>query len=180
MSRIVRSGGEGSATVTTGSRKARSTTTALPKFFPEIEPSYQVAISSSAMGSIRRAVDGNRYLEVGGWLYGNSGSIVFAGIGEAANPTSAWLDPDEWDAVRRLAPGLSPIGDAHSHPTGDLLPSDTDMKAWSRGAKLAGGFWYGLILGPSRDSWSQPSCAAWITVANGNLPFCEPLQLREI
>jgi proteasome lid subunit RPN8/RPN11 len=152
----------------------------LPELFEGIEPSYQVAISSSAMGSIRRAVDASRYLEASGWLYGHdSGSIVFAGIGEAANPTSAWLDPDEWDAVQRLAPNLRPVGDFHSHPTGDLLPSETDRRAWARGCKLAGGYWLGLILGPSRDSWSQPSCASYITVQNGRLPFCEPLVLVE-
>jgi proteasome lid subunit RPN8/RPN11 len=174
--------GPGSASVDSGRPRRARSTTPMPKFFPELPPSYQVAIAARAMHKIRRAVDANRYLEVSGWLYGHddSDSIVFASVGEAANPTSAWLDPDEWGAVRRMAPNLRPVGDAHSHPSGDLLPSETDMRAWSRGAKLAGGHWVGLILGPSRDMWSQPSCAAWITVANGNLPFCEPLRLREI
>jgi proteasome lid subunit RPN8/RPN11 len=138
-----------------------------------------VGIFGNQLDKIRRAVDDERYFEVAGWLFSRGDSIVLATPGEAANPTSAWLDPDEWDVIRRMAPDLCPCGDFHSHPSGDLLPSERDLKAWAQGAKLAGGFWFGLVLGPRRDMWSRASCAAWVTAANGGMPFTEPLALAE-
>jgi proteasome lid subunit RPN8/RPN11 len=149
----------GGAPALTGNGRSGSTTTAVPELFPEIEPSYEMEIATRVMNKIRRAVDDERYFEVAGWLFSRGDSIVLATPGEAVNPSSAWLDPNEWDVVRRMAPDLCPAGDFHSHPSGDLLPSERDLKAWSQGAKLAGGFWFGLILGPSKDMWSKPSCA---------------------
>jgi Prokaryotic homologs of the JAB domain len=185
--RIVRGGGEGSATVSTGgSRKARSTTTALPKFFPEIEPTYQVGLNSTAGRVIRSQINRERYTEVGGWLFcaPHNSSVLVAATGPgsdgALGRSTVHIGTEEIETVKEIAPHLTLCGDWHVHPSADTLPSDTDRRAWQRGAELTRSHWIGLIFAPAANVWSEPQCSAWITVANGTLPFCEPLRLREI
>jgi hypothetical protein len=79
--RIVRGAGEGSATVSAGgSRKARSSTTALPKFFPEIEPVETIELGHRVATTIYEDIAWTQEnvgpVETGGWLLGRSRNYV--------------------------------------------------------------------------------------------------------
>jgi proteasome lid subunit RPN8/RPN11 len=179
--RMIRSGG---VTV------ARSSETPLPRFFEGIEPSYQVTLGASAGRTIRRelgAGDVRRArVETGGFLFcdpRDMSLIVLAtgpGPGALLSRSRVEFSFEEVDAVKKLAPHLALCGDYHLHPTGDTLPSDTDLAAWLAGARLTRSHWIGVIFGPAPDIWSEPPFAAYITLRNGELPFCEPVRVKEL
>jgi proteasome lid subunit RPN8/RPN11 len=75
---------------------------------------------------------------------------------------------------------LTRIGDWHQHVSGDLIPSETDRGAWQRGCEITRSHWIGLVYAPAVDMWSQPTCAAYITVGPGESSFCERLALKEL
>jgi hypothetical protein len=143
-----------SATVSTGgSRKARSTTRALPKFFPEIEPTYQVGLNSTAGRVIRREINQHRYLETAGWLFCNphNSSVLVAATGPgsdgALGRSTVHIGTEEIETVKEIAPHLTLCGDFHSHSTGDLLPSETVIRSPFR-----------LRLGPNGTATVQDGC----------------------
>jgi hypothetical protein len=166
---------------------ARSVTAEqLPTFFPELEPSYQVSITSGAMRTIREEIRRNgRSTETGGWLFahaGDSNSVVLAtgpgGDGRSGYATME-IGYEDWDAVKRLAPHLAPVGDWHLHPTADTMPSRQDRRAWGRGCELTGSQWLGLVFAPPADMWSEAECASFITFGTKTTKGCEPLRLVE-
>lgn len=181
---VIGGAGEGSACVGT-SYPPSAASSELPKFFPEIEPTYQASLSSTAARRIRREVKAVRHMETGGWLFlapGSADQIIWAtGPGEDGlhGRSSFQLGEEPLEAVKEIAPHLQLGGCYHSHPGGDLTPSVTDRRAWGRAARMAGGYWVSLIAGPARDTWSEPEIHGWITVQNGNRPFTEPLRIVE-
>jgi proteasome lid subunit RPN8/RPN11 len=90
-----------------------------------------------------------------------------------------WLGLEELEALERLAPHLSPIGDWHLHPSGDTLPSEQDRKAWARGCDLAGGRWIGIIMAPPETMWKRATADAFITMGTQTTKFAERLRLLE-
>jgi proteasome lid subunit RPN8/RPN11 len=169
-----------------GARSAAPASRSLPKFFPTLEPSYQVALSASAGNRIRSELRRERYLETGGWLFADphDSNLVVAATGPGSDgglsPRSLQLGEEEMELVKRMAPRLSRIGDWHQHVSGDLFPSETDRRAWQRGCELTRSHWIGLVYAPAVDMWSQPTCAAYITVGSGETFFCERLALKEL
>jgi hypothetical protein len=175
------------------SRSAATTATdSLPRFYPELEPSYQVALSSSAGRVIREDVGwshrNTRGLETGGWLYSNPAQpdfIVVATVpgSDAAFSRSALrLGSEEALKAQALLPNLRQIGDWHLHPSGDddSQPSPTDRRAWMRGWELTRSFWVGLIVTPAPTAWAQPRFHAWVTTGyDRDHLYCEPLRIRE-
>jgi hypothetical protein len=157
----------------------------LPKFYAELEPSYRVSVSPGAMRVIRDEIRRNgRYTETGGWLFGDSNSIVLAtGPGDdggSVGHSRVLLGFDSWHLVRDLAPHLTPVGDWHVHPGADTTPSLTDRRAWQRGCELTGSHWLGLVFAPPADMWAQAECASFITFGAKAAMGCEPLRLVEL
>jgi proteasome lid subunit RPN8/RPN11 len=158
----------------------------LPRFYEGLEPTYEVALSSSAGHAIRREIGRECYLETAGWLFcdpRNASLVVCAtGPGEdgVLKRSSVEIGAADMDVVREIAPHLVLCGDWHSHPSGDTLPSETDRRAWQRGCELTRSHWIGLVYAPAKDMWSQPQCTAFITVGVPGTMFCEPLHLREL
>jgi Prokaryotic homologs of the JAB domain len=158
----------------------------LPRFYPELEPSYEASITSGAMRKIREELRASKWLEQAGWLLAHphdlSRVVLATGVGSDGNPkrSSVSIGFEELEMVERLQPGLALVGDYHQHPSSDRRPSRVDRRAWMRGAELTRSWWYSLIFAPPKDGWSQPECSAYITVRNNGSPFCEPLLLREL
>ena len=181
----------GPAPTLTGDSWTRSdvaeTADQLPEFFPEIEASYQVSLSPTAGRVIRREIERERYRESAGWLFcdpRNPSTIVAAtgpGADGVLSRSSVTIGEGDIAIVRELCPHLELCGDWHSHPrNSDTDPSTTDRRAWQRGAELTRSHWVSLVYLPAANVWSQPTFSAWITVRNGNLPFTEPLGLKEL
>jgi proteasome lid subunit RPN8/RPN11 len=180
----IRGGGQ-SPLLGSGRPRPRAATP-LPRFYGELEPTYEFTISASAARTIREEVRKERWLETGGWLFADPDSpshiVLATGPGESGvlKPRSVELGFEGVDRIRHLAPHLALCGDYHQHPSADLLPSSTDRRAWMRGAELTRSHWVSLVYAPAADMWSQPECLAFITVRNNGSPFCEPLRLKEV
>jgi proteasome lid subunit RPN8/RPN11 len=175
-------------TCTINSGASRSTAErALPQFFPELEPSYEVSLSLGAHEAIRReiraiAVEFNfQELETGGFLlvderrHDHVVVVTEPGANSLHSRTSVELDFNRVEEIQRAHPHLILRGCFHSHPSGDHIPSMTDRRAWARGCELTGDYWVGIIVTPERSVWEKPQLFGWITTS----AFCEPLRIKE-
>jgi proteasome lid subunit RPN8/RPN11 len=130
-----------------------------PRFYPELEPSYEVKLSASAGRVIREEIRrAGPYLETGGWLFCDPRDpdtvSVATGPGEGIQRRAhVELGSEDIALVKELAPHLALVGDWHVHPSADTLPSETDRRAWSRGCDLTGSHWLGVIFAPARNMW---------------------------
>jgi proteasome lid subunit RPN8/RPN11 len=178
---IIRGGG----TASINRSGVTATSDSLPRYYPELAPTYEVALSASAGQLIRKEIEKERYLESAGWLFcdpRDSNLIVCAtGPGEdgVLKRSSVQIGESELELVKELAPRLVLCGDWHSHLSADTMPSPADRRAWQRGCELTRSHWIGLVYAPAADMWSRPRCSAWITAGRGEM-FCEPLSLREM
>jgi Prokaryotic homologs of the JAB domain len=62
--------------------------------------------------------------------------------------------------------GLLPIGDFHSHPTGDGTPSGSDLQAWAGRVEDDRQPWLALVATPGEEpgaGWAEPHLTAWAT-----------------
>ena len=159
----------------------RSRSDELPASDPELEPSYEVHLSSGVVQAIRREIRSvPRGLETGGWLLSDPrwhDRIILAtdpGEGASFSRTSVSLDFERMEEVQRRFPHLRLQGDFHLHPSYDDIPSYTDRRAWMRGRQLVGGYYIGIIVTPARSHLGEPELSGWITTKS----FCERLRLR--
>jgi hypothetical protein len=180
-----------------GARTRAATSVTLPKFFPELEPSYQVALNSSAGRVIREDVSwshrNTRGLETGGWLLSDPrwpDRIVVATVpgGDAEfSRTSLHLGYAEAEKAAEVFPHLKLIGDWHLHPSDDGSdpddgqPSDNDRRAWMRGWEMTRSFWVGVIVTPAPTYLGEPKLNGWVTTGGDrDHLYCEPLRIREV
>lgn len=159
----------------------------LPRFFPELEPTYEVRLSPGTTSRIHEEIRTNgRGRETGGWLFcqPNDSSAIVAATGPGSDgrlgSETVLLGSEELDAVKRIAPHLELTGDWHIHPTGDTLPSDTDRRAWWRGCQLTRSHWVSLVFAPATSMWTNPRFDAYITCGSRETFFCERLRAREM
>jgi proteasome lid subunit RPN8/RPN11 len=169
------------------SRSAATTGRPLPKFYPELEPTYEASITSSATQAIREeirrivAVCRSRNIETGGWLLSDPDwpdRIVLAtdpGEENWHERTSVQLDLARAAEYEETFPHLRLRGDWHLHPSGDPIPSETDRRAWATGCKRIGGWYVGIIATPGESYLSPPTLNAWVTTPT----LCERLYLEE-
>jgi Prokaryotic homologs of the JAB domain len=143
--------------VGTGHVRGKRSAGPLPRFFPELEPTYEVALSSSAGRRIQEEISRERYTETGGWLFcapRDSNVLVVAtgpGSDGALGRSTMDLGNEEIETVKEIAPHLVLCGDWHIHPISDTVPSETDRRAWQRGAELTRSHWIGLVYAPAAD-----------------------------
>lgn len=189
---IRRGAGEGTASVSRGTT-SRKRSGELPRFFPELEPSYQVTISSGATKVIREDVGWSarnmRGLESGGWLLSyptRPDSIIFATVpgsdaefSRSSSQASINLGVEEVEKATRALPNAQVIGDWHLEPDGSGQPSETDRRAWASCWELTRSFWVGVIATPAPNMWAAPTLHGWITTGSEGHLYCEPLRIRE-
>jgi proteasome lid subunit RPN8/RPN11 len=158
----------------------------LPEFFPQLSPTYRATFGSSVRDSIEEEIRSiNRSFdtahETGGWLLADRrrpDHIVAAtdpGDGALFAARSVQLDLSRARDLEAAHPHLALRGCYHLHPNGDPVPSETDRRAWARGARsVTGDFWIGLIATPASSMYGRPELHGWITTK----AFCEPLRLE--
>jgi proteasome lid subunit RPN8/RPN11 len=183
---IIRVAGEGTASVSTtapgqgpGSRRRARAATPLPTLYEELEPTYSASLGYEAEKTIRRDIAWTEEnvgdAETGGWIFvakNRPDYIIRAtvpGHDSVASRSSINLGFEQCEAVQRMYPDLEIAGDWHFHPGpgSDDIPSDTDLRAFSRGARLSGGRWISLIASPSRTWRPEPQISGWITFGYG-------------
>ena len=99
-------------------------------------------------------------------------------------------------SLKRQRPREHLVGDYHSHPEGDGVPSPADLRAWMRsiemlvsddppsawllGDEITRDCWAGIIVTRSAGgSWMYPQLHAWITRWEHAGFICEPATLVE-
>ena len=170
---IVRGAGEGSATVSAGHQRSRSSATPLPAFFPELEPTYAAILGYEAEKTIRTDIgwtlENVGDMETGGWLLAaerNPDHVLMAtvpGSDSSAARSTIYLGTEQLEAAQRLHRDLAVVGCWHWHAHDGDVPSETDLRAFARGARAAGGRWIGLIACASRSWRPEPEISAWVT-----------------
>jgi proteasome lid subunit RPN8/RPN11 len=107
------------------------------------------------------------------------------------------LDFDAWEraerAIRADGFDLAMVGDWHSHPSGDSVPSTTDLRAWlgmlDYSVKRGSGspVHVGLIFSPRRSwdtygsyaDWVRPEVRGWATHrTHAGRPVCDSVPVR--
>jgi hypothetical protein len=185
---IIRGAGEGSASVSVGYRGSTASATPLPTLYPELEPTYAATLGYEAEKTIRTDIgwtlENVGDVETGGWLLAaeqNPNYILQATVpGSDATATRSSIDLgfEQAEAAQRLHRDFTVAGCWHYHGSGDDVPSDTDLRAFARGARAAGGRWFGLIATPSRSWRPEPEISAWITFGpRSDLLITERLRL---
>jgi proteasome lid subunit RPN8/RPN11 len=133
-------------------------------------------------------------VETGGWLYAlyapDDDRVTIAhasGPGHNGKHGGGWTrlsDPSEVeeafdDALAQAR--LVRVGDWHSHPVRDSIPSDADLAKWARHSDEAGVLPYsGVIVTPGEVGWMSPEFHGWITREDDRgLLVCEPGRIDE-
>jgi Prokaryotic homologs of the JAB domain len=151
----------------------RSETTPLPALYDDLEPTYRAELGYEAEKTIRADIAWTQEnvgadIETGGWLLAaprNPSYLLAAtvpGFDASFGRSTINLGFEQLEIVQRQH-GERPVGCWHLHPQGDDVPSDTDMRAWTRGAQLAGGRWLSVIAAPSRSWREDITLSGWIT-----------------
>jgi proteasome lid subunit RPN8/RPN11 len=151
------------------------------EFRPHVQRRFTVHLGHRGVEAIRSELDwgASDNVEVGGFLWSHTrareGVVVVAHVSPPAHDSQ-----HAYDAVRLGRPsrvkanmpawlrrtGLLPIGDFHSHPTGDGTPSDSDLQAWAgRVEENDRQPWLALIAtrGEPGAGWAEPRLTAWAT-----------------
>lgn len=163
----------------------------------EFAPGFTVDITINARKAIEAELarvrrDAGREVEAGGWLFANhrprdwSDSIAvvaatWAGEGARSAKNSMRLG-DVYDARAGLPEHLVRVGDYHTHPASEPLPSDQDVRSWAATAdRLGRSHYLGVIVTPSGEGsgWTIPSFDAWIVKREGapSRPICSRARL---
>jgi len=136
----------------------------------------------------------SREIETGGYLYGHDPPdedgiwVCFAsGPGHNGKHASGQVqlsDPSEIESAFHASlvrQDLIRLGDWHSHPAPDPLPSDADLWAWARHSDAAGVLPYaGLIVTPGEIGWMTPEFHGWVTREDDHgVLVCEPAPIEE-
>jgi hypothetical protein len=147
------------------------TGTPLPKLYEDLEPTYSAELGYTAEKTIRADIAWTQEnigsVETGGWLLAaeRNPDYVLAATVPGTDATFSRgtinLGFEQLEAKRQHGDML--VGDWHLHPDGNDRPSDTDLRAWTRGAQLAGGCWISVICTPSRSWRDEAQLAGWIT-----------------
>jgi len=153
--------------------RAAEATTPLPALYEELAPTYRATLGYEAEETIRRDIrwTGRNLgkVETGGWCFvaeHNPNYIILAtvpGSDSAATRSSIDLGFEQLEAAQRTYPDLTVAGCWHFHPDGDDIPSEGDLRAFTHGAKLGRGCWFGLIVTPSRSWRPEPEISGWVT-----------------
>jgi proteasome lid subunit RPN8/RPN11 len=73
------------------------------------------------------------------------------------------------------------VGDWHSHPNDDPIPSDADLRTWGLHSEDAGVVPYaGVIVTPGEVGWMTPEFYGWVTREDDRgLLVCGPGRIDE-
>jgi proteasome lid subunit RPN8/RPN11 len=73
------------------------------------------------------------------------------------------------------------VGDWHSHPNDDPIPSDADLRTWGLHSEDAGVLPYaGVIVTPGEVGWMTPEFYGWVTREDDRgLLVCGPGRIDE-
>jgi proteasome lid subunit RPN8/RPN11 len=161
------------------SRRSRSDASEAAQGAPELLETGS-GFSIVLAGSVCRAMEQevlhaiwrfeSREIESGGWLYAmypledHRATVVYAsGPGQNGSHGSGQVrlsEPNQVEAAcgEILARArLVRVGDWHSHPVQDTIPSDADLAAWARHGEDAGVLPYaGVIVTPGEVGWMSP------------------------
>jgi proteasome lid subunit RPN8/RPN11 len=129
-------------------------------------------------------------VETGGYLYAfwppddhRVGIVHATGPGPTSQHGSGRVrlsDPSQVEAEfeqRLVQARAGRVGDWHSHPWRDPIPSPADMRRWGRASEEAGVLPYaGVIVMPGEDvGWMAPEYVGWVIREDENgLLVCEP------
>jgi proteasome lid subunit RPN8/RPN11 len=133
-------------------------------------------------------------IETGGWLYGlyppdaervtiahvsGPGRNADHGIGRVRLSEPLDVERDFSDAAARA--GLVRVGDWHSHPARDPIPSNGDLIAWATNGDRADVLPYAsVILTPGELGWAVPEFFGWVTREDDQgFLVCEPALLSD-
>jgi proteasome lid subunit RPN8/RPN11 len=183
------------------STRSRSRPSSLPELHETGGSGFTVALSPSVSTAIQEEVLAaiwefdSREIETGGYLYGlypadeDRVSIVYAsGPGHNGKHGSGRMrlsDPNDVessfdDTLRRA--GLVRVGDWHSHPWDDPIPSDADLRAWGSNSDDAGVLPYTAVIAtPAPDlGWTCPRLNGWVTREDEQgVLICEPAKVSD-
>ena len=164
---IIRGGGSASVTAD------RPSATPLPTLYEELEPTYRATLGYEAeqtiLTDIRWTQENVGDVESGGWLFTaerNPEYILMAtvpGSDSDSTRSSINLGFEQLEAAQRLHRDYEVSGCWHFHPGGGDVPSETDLRSFTHGAKLGRGCWFSLIVTPSRSWRPDPEIFGWVT-----------------
>jgi proteasome lid subunit RPN8/RPN11 len=161
---------------------------------------FEITLCASVAEAIEREISESfwrfesREIESGGWLYAHYKpddrrvSVVHAsGPGSNGRHGDCQVrlsDPDEVkagfdDLLARAR--LLRVGDWHSHPTRDPVPSNADLANWGRHSENSGVLPYaGVIVTPVEVGWMTPEFHGWVIREDDDgLLVCEPGKIGE-
>lgn len=185
------------------SRRGRSDPSRPASEAPELRETgsgFRVELTNSVCKAIEQEVLSaiwgfdSREIETGGYLYAlywpdedRVGVMHASGPGHNGRHGSGQVrlgDPNDVesgfdDTLTRA--GLVRVGDWHSHPNDDPIPSDADLRIWGRHSDDADVSPYaGVIVTPGEVGWMTPELHAWITREDDHgLLVCEPGRIEE-
>jgi proteasome lid subunit RPN8/RPN11 len=166
----------------------------------DVGSGFKVELNATVCKAIEQEVLGaiwefdSQVVETGGWLYGlysaenDRVAVVHAsGPGQNGSHGAGWTrlsNPDqvEADFSNSLARArLVRVGDWHSHPNDDPIPSDADLRIWGRHSDDAGVLPYAsVIVTPGEVGWMTPEFHGWVTREDDRgLLVCEPSRIDE-
>jgi proteasome lid subunit RPN8/RPN11 len=161
---------------------------------------FRVQLTAAVCKAIEQEVSGaiwefdSREIETGGYLYAlhpadddwvaityasGPGSNGQHGSGRVRLGDASKVEADLEDFLPRAT--LVRVGDWHSHPWRDPVPSSADLRVWGRHADETGVLPYtGVIVTPGEVGWMSPEFHGWITREDDRgLLVCEPGRIDE-
>lgn len=184
---LIRDGGtaavvrDGSDVGILGGRTRSEAVEELPRFYPQLEPSYQVTLALRVRNQIAGEIDAIRRefhtpMEIGGWLFSQPDNPDLIRLATPPGENSQFargaveLDVEHAEEIERAYPHLRLRGDWHFHPDGGSAPSYTDRRAWATGARnITGEYWVGVIVTRPAGMFTEPQFHGWFT----DRTFCE-------
>lgn len=161
---------------------------------------FEITLTASVAEAIKREISHafwrfeSREIETGGWLFAHyqpddrralivhasgPGRNVDHGPGRVRLSEPGEVEADFDDLLARAR--LVRVGDWHSHPTRDSVPSDADLANWARHSDESGVLPYaGVIVTPGEVGWMTPEFHGWVTREDDRgLLVCEPGTIDE-
>jgi proteasome lid subunit RPN8/RPN11 len=183
------------------SRRSRSEPAQEAPELLETGSGFTIQLAASACEAMEREVLESIWqfdslaMETGGWLYshyrpdgGRQQALVIHASGPGRNGEHSvgsvrLSDPREverdFDDLTARA-GLIRVGDWHSHPARDPIPSHGDLTVWANNSDRAGVLpWSSVILTPGELGWAVPDFHGYVTREDDEgLLVCEPAVVR--